>query len=285
MIAVVHIHKTAGTTLAGVFKRSFGGRHCDVRIADPTADHLTPDGLRQLRRWYPRLESILGHPVRSYTGLEKVAGEIRYVSFLRDPIVRTASHYQYDVQRGGVDLPFEDWITHDVVRDRQTRILAGPDATPADAIDQLDRYAFVGRADRFDESLVMMKQLLGMPDVRYASKWVAPTDDIKKRLLADPEAVARITAVNQADLSVWDHLVSEIYPKQVARYGSDLARDVASLEKANARMSVRRMYAHPRYAWYVAKWRLGYSPWVDRQRAAVEPSASRPPAQPPASTG
>ncbi|MEX1207441.1 MAG: hypothetical protein WEE36_02380 [Acidimicrobiia bacterium] len=269
VIAVVHIHKTAGTTLAGVFKRSFGGRHCDVRLTDPAADHLTPDGLRQLRRWYPRLESILGHPVRAYAGLEEVVGEIRYVSFLRDPIVRTASHYQYDVQRGGVDLPFEDWITHDAVRDRQTRILAGPDGTASEAVGHLDRFAFVGRADRFDESLVMLKRFVGMPDVRYASKWVAPTDDIKKRLLADPEAVARISAVNQADLEVWDHLIHEVYPKQVARYGAGLAPDTAALEKVNSRMTVRRMYAHPRYAWYVAKWRWGYSPWVNRRRAAL----------------
>jgi hypothetical protein len=269
VIAVVHIHKTAGTTLAGVFKRSFGGRHCDVRLTDPTRGHLDPDGLRQLRRWYPRLESILGHPVRAYAGLEEVVGDIRYVTFLRDPIVRTASHYQYDVQRGGVDLPFDEWVTHDAVRDRQTRILAGPGGTASDAIRLLDRFAFVGRADRFDESLVMMQRFLAMRDVRYASKWVAPTDDIKKRLLADPDSVARLEEVNRQDLAVWDHVVHEVYPKQVALYGSGLAEDVAALEEANSSMTVRRMYAHPRYAWYVAKWRLGYSPWVIRRRAGA----------------
>jgi hypothetical protein len=284
VIAVVHIHKTAGTTLAGVFKRSFGGRHCDVRLTDPREDHLTPDGLRELKRWYPRLESILGHPVRSYAGLEEVApGEIRYVTFLRDPIVRTASHYQYDVQRGGVGLSFDEWLTHDAVRDRQVRILAGPDGSTAEAIRQLDRFAFVGRADRFDESLVMMEHFLGMPDVRYASKWVAPTDDIKKRLLADPEAVAKIAAINKKDLEIWDHVVGAIYPAQSTRYGRGLADDAVALEAANARMTVRRMYAHPRYAWYVAKWRMGYSPWVDRKRAGSEPPASS--LQPPASTG
>ena len=266
VIAVVHIHKTAGTTLAGVFKRSFGGRHCDVRLTDREAGHLTPDGLRQLRRWYPRLKSILGHPVRVYAGLEEAAGDIEYVTFLRDPVVRTASHYQYDVQRGGVDLPFEEWVAHDAVRDRQTRILAGPDGTAEQAIELLGRFSFVGRADRFDESLVMMRRFVGVPDVRYASKWVAPTDDIKKRLLDDPASVALLESVNQNDMRVWQHVVDEVYPKQIALFGPGLANEVAALKEANRRMTTRRMYAHPRYAWYVAKWRLGYSPWVDRRR-------------------
>ena len=266
MIAVVHIHKTAGTTLAGVFKRSFGGRHCDVRLTDPHAEHLTAEGLQQLRRWYPRLQSILGHPVRAYAGLESAVDEIEYVTFLRDPVVRTASHYQYDVQRGGVDLRFEEWITHDAVRDRQTRILAGPEGTAAAAIALLARFAFVGRADRFDESLVMMQRAVKLPDIRYASKWVAPTDDIKKRLLDDPPAVALIESVNRNDLEVWDHVVGEIYPKQAAIHGPGLADDVAALRRQNEAMNRWRMYAHPRYAWYVAKWRLGYSPWVDRKR-------------------
>ena len=151
MIAVVHIHKTAGTTLASVFKRSFGARHLDVLKIDRSVPHMTPDELRMtMARHYPRLDSISAHPVRPYAGLEAVVGDIDYLCFVRDPIVRTASHYQYDVQRGGVDLPFEEWITHDAVRDRQTRIIAGDDGTAEDAIALLGRFAFVGRSDRFD---------------------------------------------------------------------------------------------------------------------------------------
>jgi hypothetical protein len=156
VIAVVHIHKTAGTTLAGVFKRSFGARHLDVLKIDSTTEHLTPEELRQMMdRFYPRLDSINAHPVRVYSGLEAVVPEIEYISFLRNPIERTASHYQYDFQVGGVDIPFEEWVTHDAVPDRQTRILAGPDASGEDAIALLPRFSFIGRSDAFDESLVL----------------------------------------------------------------------------------------------------------------------------------
>jgi hypothetical protein len=269
MLAVVHIHKTAGTTLAGIFKHSYGPRHCDVYSEDPAAPYYSAKDLRHLReRFYPRLESILGHDVRAYGDLEAEEPDIRYITFLREPLERCASHYQYDVQVGGVDLPFEEWITHDAVRDRMTRHLAGPDAEASHAIAVLDRIEFVGLLHRFDESLVMMQRKFRIPDVRYARKWVAPANHIKKELLANPETKAMLESVNREDLVLWDHVMSEVYPKQVAEYGPGLESAVAWLQRKNQRMSKRRMWARPRYVLYVAKWRLRYLPWVERRRGA-----------------
>lgn len=265
VIAVVHIHKTAGTTLATVFKRSYGARHLDVLKIDRSVPHMTPDELQMtMNRYYPRLDSISAHPVRVYSGLEQVVPDIDYLCFVRDPVVRTASHYQYDVQRGGVDLPFEEWITHDAVRDRQTRIIAGDDGSAEDAIALLGRFSFVGRSDRFNESLVMMQRRLEIPDIRYYSKWVAPNNEIKQGLLEDPETVELLESVNQHDLRVWQHVVDEIYPKQRAEFGPDLDDAVAAFETRNSKMSKLRLYANWNYIRYVEKWRRRYRPWVRR---------------------
>ncbi len=272
MIAVVHIHKTAGTTLAAVFKRSFGARHLDALKIDRSTPHLTPDELRRIMdRFYPRLDSISGHPVRVYSALEEVVPEIDYVAFMRDPLERTASHYQYDLQRGGVDLPFEEWVGHDAVRDRQTRILAGPDATGEEAIALLPRFSFIGRSDRFDESLVLMQRRLSIPDIRYVSKWVAPSNEIKERLLGDPASREMLETVNREDLKVWSHVIGEIYPKQQAEFGPDLDEVVEIHRRRNARMNRFRLYAHPRYIAYLLKWRLRYRPWV--RRVTGDPTA------------
>jgi len=272
VIAVVHIHKTAGTTLAGVFKRSFGARHLDVLKIDPTTPHLTPDELRQMMdRCYPRLESINAHPVRVYSGLEEVLPDIEYISFLRNPIERTASHYQYDFQVGGVDLPFEEWVAHDAVPDRQTRILAGPDASGEDAIALLPRFSFIGRSDAFDESLVLMQRSLAIPDIRYRSKWVAPSNEIKKRLLSDPESLQLLASVNREDQKLWDHFAAEVYPKQVAEFGPGLDRAVAEFRKLNSKMNAWRVYSNRHFLAYVLKWRLRYRPWV--RKVTGDPTA------------
>ncbi len=271
MIAVVHVHKTAGTTLAGVLKRAYGMRHCHVYAEDPEDSFFSAEQLRRLqRRFYPRLESILGHDVRIYGDLEDAVEDIQWVTFLRDPITRTASHYQYDVQRGGVEIPFEEWITHDAVPDRQTRIIAGPDSTADDAISLLGRFSLVGLTERFDESLVMMRRVLGLPSIRYAPRWVAPSNEIKNRLLSDPASVRMLEAVNRHDLEVYRHVTEEIYPKQQVLYGPTLDDDVAAFREVNRLMRPRHQYVHPRYAGYVIKWRLLYEPWVERRRRAAE---------------
>ena len=267
MLAVVHIHKTAGTTLAGMLKHANGARHCHVYAEDPAAPYFSAEHLRRMKaRFYPRLNSILGHDVRVYSDLEGVAPDIKWITFLRNPIARTASHYQYDLQRGGVDLPFEEWIIHEAVRDRQTRIIAGPDGTAEQATELLGRFSFVGLTEQFDESLVMLKRKVGLRDIRNASKWVAPSNDVKKRLLADPEAVAMLESVNREDLALYDHLLAEIYPKQRFEYGQGLDADVSWFRRSNHTMTVARMYRSPRYLAYLAKWRLAYLPWVERRR-------------------
>jgi hypothetical protein len=266
-IAIVHIHKTGGTTLSGVLKSSFGGRHCLVSAEDPEAPFFSADDLRRLRRFYPFIRSIMGHDIRTYGDLDAAAPGLTYITMLRDPLVRCASHYQYDVQRGGIDIPFEEWITHDVSPNRQTRHLAGPGASAADAIGVLEeRVGFVGLVERYDESLVMMRRALGLREIRYARKWTAPSDDIKRRLLEDPRSRDLLVEANREDLEVYRHSLEVMFPRQVAAYGADLEGDVAAFREVNRGVNRWRMYARPRYAWYVAKWRLLYDPWVRRRR-------------------
>lgn len=274
-IAVAHVHKTGGTTLSSVFKRSFGGRHCSVISTDAAAPCFDAGQLLALRAWYPRLHSIMGHDVKAYGDLDVVAPNVRYATFLRDPLARCASHYQYDVQVGGVHIPFAEWITHEVSPNRHTHHLAGRNATAGDAIALLeDRFSFVGLIESYDESLVMMRRLLGVPDVRYAKRWTAPDNAIKRRLLEDPASLDLLRQANEEDLRLYRHVVEEIYPRQRADYGPDLERDVAMFRAANRSTTKWHMYARPRYAWYVAKWRLGYRPWAERRR--VRTGISRP---------
>ena len=79
---------------------------------------------------------------------------------------------------------------------------------------------------------------------------------------------------NREDLAVYEHVLQEIYPKQKAEYGIGLDTDVAWFRRRNQGITQRRMYATPRYATYVAKWRWGYHPWVERQRRRAASVAS-----------
>jgi hypothetical protein len=266
-LAIAHIHKTAGTTLSAALKVAFGGRYCLVTSRHPGAAYLSAAEVRSMARVYPNLEVLMGHDVRPIGDLHEAWPGLSYATFVRDPVVRCASHYQYDVQRGGVDLPFEEWITHDASINRQVRHLAGDGATAADAVDLLEaRVDFVGATEHFDASLVMMAAFHGFPRLAYVRKWSAPSDDIKHRLLADPASRALLEEANREDMVLYRHVMDEVMPRQEAAYGPTLEADVAAFGEANRSLRPRDLYLSPRYAWYVAKWRVAYQPWVDRAR-------------------
>ncbi len=275
-LAIAHIHKTAGTTLSGALKTAFGGRYCLVTARHPDAPFFGAADLRAMRWVYPRLEVLMGHDIRPYGDLHDAAPGLSYATFLRDPIVRCASHYQYDVQVGGVGLPLEEWITHEVSPNRQVRHLAGPGATAADAIAIVeDRVDFVGVTEHFDASLVMMAAFYGFPRLGYVRKWSAPANQIKKRVLDDPASRAVLEDANREDTILYRHVVDEILPRQEAAYGASLAADVAAFQESNRALKPRDLYLRPGYAWYVAKWRVAYQPWVDRARAAAADRAKQ----------
>src|SRR5215468_545457 len=74
MYAFVHIEKTGGSTLNTIFRRSFGARHCDVRLPlakRPNDRHddrvcVQAEDLRRVRRLYRNLRGISGHNVKPY---------------------------------------------------------------------------------------------------------------------------------------------------------------------------------------------------------------------------
>ena len=96
MYAYVHIEKTGGTTLHSILRRSFGTRHCDIRLplskrTDDHRDfrpHVDAADLRRARRLYRKLSGISGHIVRAYADLHEECPEIQFFTFLREPLAQ-----------------------------------------------------------------------------------------------------------------------------------------------------------------------------------------------------
>jgi hypothetical protein len=235
MIALVHIHKTAGTTLDDILARSYGVRHCHLP-ALPGKAILSAEDYRRAQRLWPPFVSITGHSVSAVSDLERARPDVRYYTFLRDPLVRCASHYQYQVQFQRKNYAFEEWIARGIKRNPATTRIAGPNATAKDAIQLLKtRFVFVGLVERFDESLVLLRKLVCGPglDIWYRKRLVAASDDIKERLLNDPRSRALLVDANREDSELYDFAVNELYPTFKKQYGDGLESDAAQVKKAN----------------------------------------------------
>ena len=263
MLVFIHINKTAGSTVRYMLRSTFGMRHCEV---EPFSAYrggvpFSNQDLQYLRKFYPRLESIAGHSLTGYTDLQEEGTEFRYFTFLRDPLKTCASRFQYNVQyREKRDLVFEDWIQKDWTRNAQTkRIAQVADVNQAIRIIQ-KKAIFTGLAERFDESMVMLKALLANNlNIAYKRVNVASNNTIAKNLLSDPRTWQMLLEANQVDLELYNYVKKEIYPAFRQEYGVSLEADVAayqaeqdkSFNYLNLTLSRLKQYALYRPALYL----------------------------------
>lgn len=229
MLAFVHIHKTAGTTLNWILRSSFGVHHWDVETPDRSSEFFSKENYGQIARFSPRIDSIAGHKIRSFSDLDQVRPDIRYYTFVRDPVARIASLYQHGVQRGGLKQSPEEWL-----EDRyngQTIRIAGVDDADA-AIEILEeKFFFVGDVKHFEESLLIFQAVAENPQIKISlqARNVAPSDREKKLLLNNPRIVEMIRSRTRNDQIVYDYVNQNLYPRYRQAYGPTLDADLEVL--------------------------------------------------------
>jgi len=249
MLANIHIMKTAGQTVCDILRNSFGANHCDLRCDDMA----TLDDVKFAQRFYPRLQSIAGHSIRPRGDLLDVPS-IRFFTFLRDPVARCLSHYQFELNRNNRNVDFRKWLKQNA--DYQTRILSKSRDSKL-AIDILEqRIGFVGLVEDFDRSISLLRAWGGLCSAkRHKSRNIASDTSVKEKILADPELVQALGEAHQADRIVYDHVVKTLYPQMIEHYS-----DVAVAEQRSANQ-----------LWPTAKRALLYKPLAksrQRRRAA-----------------
>ena len=237
MLAFVHMRKTAGSTISTILRQSFLSRHCDARVRrnrqtrDPI---IEPDELKRMLVFYPGAVSVSGHGIVPFMNFESVCADLRYFTFVRKPLERCASDYQFRVYRGGLQLSFDDWIKHPYAKNHQVRKLA-KDGKAETAIKALrSKIGFVGVTERFHESLVMFRRWHSSPDldIRYQSKNVARDNDIKSALMSSRRSRQQLLDANREDMQLYAAAL-EIFAEQRRDYGLSLINDVAEFEATN----------------------------------------------------
>jgi len=235
MLVFIHINKTAGRTVRYILRSSFGFRHCDVEPwQDEWSDQpFSTDDLLRLRKIYPNLESIAGHRVTGYAELKESGTKFNYFTFMRDPLKTCASRFQYNVQfRKKKDLVFEEWIQQDWTRNQQTKRIAGEaDVNEAIRVIQ-DKKIFIGLTERFDESMLLIKELLdNRLNISYRRINVARSNTLAQSLLSNESSRQILLEANRTDLELYDYVKHEILPTFQREYGPSLAADVNEYQR------------------------------------------------------
>lgn len=225
VIAFVHIEKTAGKAVKHQLRRALGLQHCDVKRWREEADYFSAADLRRLLWVYPRLRSIAGHSIKAYSDLKAGFPRLQYYTFLRDPIERSISHYQYRMNLGSINCSFEDWTRNEANHDWQTRTLAGaPDLDRALEMIEHD-ISFIGIQERLDESLALMHRALNLNHViSRASERVnaAKSSCIRDKIIGDTRKLRLLQRANRLDIELYRYAETVIYPRQRRAFGSTL---------------------------------------------------------------
>lgn len=235
MLVFIHINKTGGTTLSYILRSTYGLRHCQVEPWHATwkGPPFSASDLKRLRKFYPNLESIAGHRITGYADLQDNSTEFKYFTLMRDPLTSCASRFQYKVQVSGQkNLVFEKWIQQDWTRNHQTKWIAGVDDVDKAIRIIQDKNIFVGLAERFDESMVLLKALMANElNISYRQVNVARKNTIKERLLSTESTRQILIESQKADQELYNFIRHELYPTYQREYGPSLEADVADYQK------------------------------------------------------
>lgn len=226
----LHVPKCGGTTLTNVLSQNFPQERC-FHLSNSIA------GSREKLASKPeseraKLKLIAGH--LSYGWHELLPGKSKYFTFIRDPIDRIVSQYNYVRFRSVYKHYLRDIVEKenmsigryvesgvcDELNNGQVRLLAGIEdiiqepygkskitygsndsALLEKALENIDRhFLLVGLQDRFNESLVLLKKRLKLRRVGYISHNVGKRD--YRKILPTPEEIELIRSYNQLDLEL-----------------------------------------------------------------------------------
>lgn len=225
MIYFKHIQKTAGTTFKTLLRSNFGAFH--VEANKTKSKEFTSDDYKLASKVFFKIKAISGHNLPSPDRLD-VPG-IFPVIFLRDPVVRCASHYQDQVLRAGLTLPFEHWISNPSHQNFMVRSIAGSEDLDQAKKTLKEYFLFVGFTERFRESLELLNLLLEKPLImKFKSVVVARRNDIKEALLKQESTHELLTRFNEKDQQLYHFAMNEIFLPALESHKNSIGRSEPS---------------------------------------------------------
>jgi len=241
----LHIPKTAGSTFLRILDRQYGEKQSywlDGHDSEASINQLTmlPESKRN------NIRLLSGHmPFGLHTLLQ---GPHAYVTFLRHPVERLISHYYFvrenpyhylhaHVVTSGMDLM--EYVQSGIspeLENGQTKALSGNlGASSSDDLslakeNLLQHFVAVGLTERFDESILLMRDRLNWKVPFYVSQNVTRNRPLMTDL---PRRVIRaVERVNELDYELYEY-VAEKHHAAITDRGAEFQAQLRAFQSRN----------------------------------------------------
>ena len=191
------------------------------------------------------IKAIGGHPVSPFVDYSSCGRNFCFVTILRDPMTRFISHFNYQKNKLGSKLSFEEFAAISKNQNLMVRRIAGSENVEQ-AIKIIDtQFSFVGLLEYFDESLLLLKNCfpeLNL-DVHYEKK-NSGYESKERNSYAQYEQL--IADKNQLDIILYTHVINVTYQKFREQYIGNLALDISEFQRENSN------FQHSKLKWFVS---------------------------------
>lgn len=262
LVILLHIPKTAGTSLRSVFQRQFAAHEFVYYYRAPSdTDMRRLEALDQeppeVKRRYRGLSGHMPYGIHRQYPQESI-----YLTMLRAPVSQVLSHYHF-IRRNPINrahaevsqLSLEDFVQTGRGSNFQTRLLAGEAGEDYNndpellerARQHLDTHFITpGTTERFDESLLIFQHELGWRFPYYVRRMTNENSPARQGI--DPATRALIEAQNQLDLALYAWAEQKLQAA-IDAYGPAFESDLARFRRINALFGRAAQVARTARSW------------------------------------
>lgn len=231
-----HVLKAGGTSIEAALRRTLGIRH--MAVDPPTGWIYTAADFAFDRRLNPLARSFSSHWLRPFVSFGAFDDRITWFTMLREPLNRYRSHRQHHIERFRSRKSFQAWAADPILRNWQTRQIAGEEDVLAAKQILRERYRVVGLLERMDASLLLFRHALGLPQLPIAPRQIhngAGSEHLRLQLEQEFEQNAESVRANNAlDLELYDYAAGTLFAEQVDTYGRErLDRELTAEQRTS----------------------------------------------------